>query len=188
MYRPISEIQICNRALLHLGVQPITSFTDNNPVAAACGIVYEDSRDELLREHPWNFAMTRATLSPEVVTPPFGFSYQFNLPSDCIRVYRTYYPYIIYQIEGSKLLTNESSISILYIKQITDCNEFDPLFRKALSLKIAVELANPLGRMDIGFIDRLNQLYLGQLANAKVVDSQENQSDLELQVDVIDVR
>lgn len=188
MYRPISEIQICNRALLHLGVQPITAFTDNNPVAAACGIVYEDCRDELLREHPWNFAIKRAILSPEVSTPVFGFSKQFNLPSDCLRVYRTYNPYIDYQIEGTKLLTNESSISILYIRQVTDCNEFDPIFRKTLSLKIAVELANPLGRMDVGFIDRLNQLYLGQLATAKVIDAQENLSDLELIVDVIDVR
>ena len=39
----------------------------------------------MLRAHPWNCAIKRVILSPDVEMPAFGYTYQFTLPADWIR-------------------------------------------------------------------------------------------------------
>ena len=177
MYRPVSDIQICNQALLRLGVQRISAFSDNNPIAAACNVVYADCRDQLLREHPWNFATTRVKLSPEASTPLFGWTYQFILPSDCLKVLLVNDNLNPYKIEGNKILTDAKTVNLVYIKQETDTTKYDPSFQEALSLKIATNLAFALGRLDSGLITNLNNLYTQQLMIAKNLDGQEEPVD-----------
>ena len=57
-----SQVQICNLALLKFGSPKITSIDDQTPEAAACKALWDIVRDEVLYDHPWNFAMKRADL------------------------------------------------------------------------------------------------------------------------------
>jgi len=58
----MESVDICNIALVDLGQPTITALTDDSEIARACNIVYEPVRDELMKKHPWNFAMVRAEL------------------------------------------------------------------------------------------------------------------------------
>jgi hypothetical protein len=136
-----SVTQICNRALIRLGASTITDITENSKEARLCNIIYDQVRQELLRSHPWNFAIRRATLASDTEYPPFEFSYQYSLPSDCLRVLSMVDSAENYKLENNKILTNEAIVDILYIGDVEDPTQFDSLFNTLLVLRIAMELS-----------------------------------------------
>lgn len=145
----MSETQICNIALTRLGASTITSLDDATQSARVCKTMYGPTRDALLREHPWNFAIKRVALAQSTTTPAFEFSYQYSLPADCLRViklseesYSSGDPE--YRVEGGFLLTNEGTVKIEYVAQITDTDLFDAQFSDCLSSRLAKEIAMTL--------------------------------------------
>jgi len=144
-----SETDICNLALAELGVSPVMSINDPSNEAIACKQFYAQTLDEALRSHPWNFATKREELSRLPQTPLFDWNYQYQLPSDFIRLRKlnattAWMPAAFYAVEGRKLLTNWDTARIRYIARTTDANLFDPLFVEALSVKLAAKIAAPL--------------------------------------------
>ncbi len=118
---------------------------ENSKAARTCKLYYEPTRDEMLRAHPWNFAQARAALSQLTTAPPFGFLHSYQLPSDCLRVLSlnrldAWEPTGLFEIEGRRLLTNQETANIIYIKREEDPQLFDALFVEALSLKLASKL------------------------------------------------
>ena len=81
-----SVVQICNSALNQLGASSITALTENSKNARICNERYETIRDAVFRSHPWNCLVTRVQLAQDTETPAWGFSYQYTLPSNCLRV------------------------------------------------------------------------------------------------------
>jgi hypothetical protein len=142
-----SDVDICNLALQRLGAKPISSLSQDSTAARACSRAYEHSRDSELRAHPWSFARARASLAAESTDPIFGFAKQYPLPSDYLRILPNDAANVNsnqddWQIEGRKILTDDSSpIQLVYLKQVTDTNEFDALFVELLASRIAVEIA-----------------------------------------------
>ena len=49
-----------------------------------------------------------------------------------------------YALEGQRLLTNESTMEIRYIKKVTSEAEFDPLFVEVFVLKLAIRFVGPM--------------------------------------------
>ena len=136
-----SVVDICNNALIRIGSKTITSLSDGDKVANACNAIYEQTRDTLLRQHLWNFAIKRTTLASETTTPGFGYAYSYPLPADFIRAKEMYGSELPYKIEQSSLLTDEGNVNLVYIARITDVTKFDPLFVEALILSIALRLS-----------------------------------------------
>ena len=64
-----SIIGICNNALDKLGHGPIISLDDGNKSANLCARNWPLVRDRVLRDHPWNFAVKRATLASASPAP-----------------------------------------------------------------------------------------------------------------------
>jgi len=89
-----TDVSICSNALRRLGDAPITSLTDDTERARLCNAFFPDARDTVLRAHPWNFAITRASLPQLSDTPAYGFNYMYALPTDpyCLRVLEMSYP------------------------------------------------------------------------------------------------
>lgn len=171
-----SVIQICNNALVKLRSNLINSLDDNEEAAILCNQLYPIMRDALLRAHPWNFAMQRTILAYDVATPDFEYSYQYTLPADCLRVYKLYNTSLPYKIEGQKILSNETSLQLVYLKKETDPSKFDSMFSEVLAEKLASELAFPLtGSASTAQMHQ--QLYDMKLKMAKMVDAQENYAD-----------
>lgn len=140
---------ICNLALAQLGQSQIMSLEDASQSARFCKRFYDQTRDEVLRSHPWNFAGKRLTLSRLSDNPLFGWAFQYQLPEDFLRLlqlnaYSATEALKLYEIEGNRLLTNEGVAQVRYVSRVTDPNLFDALFVEALATKIASKLAQPL--------------------------------------------
>lgn len=63
-----TQVQIVNRALAELGQNPITTIDDDIRTARFAKQAWAGLRDELLRLHPWNFAIKRITLGENLLT------------------------------------------------------------------------------------------------------------------------
>ncbi|MDB4261324.1 hypothetical protein N9878_00515 [bacterium] len=142
-----SDVDICNLALQRLGAKSIASLSEDSTAGRACNRVYAHARDSELRAHPWSFARTRVQVAAESTDPAFGFAKQYRLPADCLRILPNDNTGVTsqqddWQVEGRKILTNDTSpIYLVYIKQITDENEFDALFLELLVSRIAMDIA-----------------------------------------------
>jgi hypothetical protein len=138
-----SSVQIANSALVKLGItELLTAMSDSNVRGRTMNEQYDKCRKMTLRSHPWNFAMTRTSLTAEVTTPDFGWDYQFVLPSDCLRVWHVGEldsDDIKWIRESNKILCDEESVDITYIKNVTDTTLFDAMFEEALALCLAAD-------------------------------------------------
>ncbi len=174
-----TEVSICSNALRILGDDPITSLTDDTERARLCNSLYVPARDAVLRSHPWNFAITRATLAQLSTTPAYEYAYQYSLPTDpyCLRVLSMEYQDYIFKIEhlagtGRVLLTDESTAKILYIAKVTDTVQFDSLFVDTLTAKMALELSFPVTN-SVTLQAQMQKLYQLKLSEARSIDGQE---------------
>lgn len=100
------SIAICNEALAFLGSSSIVTggTTVENTL---CNRFYASARDEILASHPWNCAVTRKKII-QTDAPISGYSYAYNLPLDCLRVWRLIDWDYEYRVEGSTLVSDES--------------------------------------------------------------------------------
>jgi len=171
-----TEIDICNIALSFLGASPITSLSGADKRSISCNTWYAITRDNLLRSHPWNFAIKRAVLVEDVSSPAFGYAHQFVLPVDFLRVYKLDYSDIEYKLESNLLLTNDDAVNLIYIAQVTDTTKFDAMFTYVLSLQLAYNMAYNIVQSASVRQSILQELQ-GQLRDARSASSQEGTPD-----------
>lgn len=140
-----SVVGICNGALQRLGAARITSLEDNTKNARECNAAYERRRDAMLRKHRWSFAITRAQLAADSTAPAFGPANYFTLPTDCMRVLLPDEVDTDWVIEGRKIATDWGApLELRYVKQVTDPNTMDALFREALAIDLALTLCETI--------------------------------------------
>jgi hypothetical protein len=157
-----TETDIANRALGRLGQERILSLTDTGAAARAVQLHFDGTRDEVLRSHRWNFATGRVALSRLAQAPAFGWSYQYALPGDFIRALEVNDTEdglgCPWTCEGGNLLTNETTVNLVYIRRETNVSKWDALFQEALSLKLAMKLA-PVLRGSSSNVQELGEEY-----------------------------
>jgi hypothetical protein len=143
-----SETDLCNLALAHLGEAPIVSLDEDSAASRACLLQYAPTRDAAL-------------------------------PADCLRVLEfngSESGDVIsdeYVIESGKLLTDEDTAEIVFIRRVLDVGLFDPLFVKALALALAIELSETI-RGTTGKTAELQQAFQSLVAPlARRVDANE---------------
>lgn len=184
----ISSLSICNKALIKVGVEPITSLALDQKAARICNEVYENLRDEVLQAHPWKFASRRVELGLLDDEPAFGYDYQFQLPTDCLIVHHDpEYDHKEYKIEGRKLLTDETEFSIKYTTNDIEEAEISPLFSDALACRIGSEIAFALTQ-SATLKGTLMQEYMRALNTARSRDSQQGTPEELVSTDWTNVR
>lgn len=169
-----SVVDICNKALDKLGHGPITSLEDGTKAANLCNRNWAIIRDQVLRDHPWNFAVKRAVLAPTSDTPAWGFTHQFALPADNLRVLEIRdMSTADYQIESGYILANDDALYVRYTRRVTDPNQFDALFVDTVAVRLAFELCEAITQSNTKKADLWNE-YDDSLTRAKKADGQEN--------------
>ena len=136
-----STVDICNGALNQLGATTILSLTEDSKNARLCNSRYTQVRDAVFRSHPWNCLQVRVELASSTTTPAWGYKFKFDLPGDCLRLLRILDFDSNYQVEGKAILSNNSSMKILYISRVEDPNQYDELLRETLSSSLAADMA-----------------------------------------------
>jgi len=168
-----SSTDICNLALAYVGSKSIINLNDDDKRARLCKQLYPICRDELLRSHPWNFAIEEKDLAQLTSKPKCGFTRKFALPADFLRLIQLQSRYIDYRLEGGEIHTDEKAITIKYIAIIEDSERFDSAFTVTLSYRIAKDLAFALAD-DSNLHNLMTDQYRRALANARSMDAQEN--------------
>lgn len=173
-----SAVEICNRALIRIGEDVITSLIDDSERARVCNSIYEEVLDSVMTEYPWNCAIQRASLQQLVDTPVWDFAYSYQLPTDpyCLRVISTdldddkdLYPW---QREGDTLVTDASAVNIKYLARVEDPNKIPPILRELISVRLAAEIAYPIVG-DARLSASMWELYDKKAKQAKLADGQE---------------
>ena len=167
-------VSISNRALTFLGAQPITSLVDDTKEARACNRMFEQSRNQVLRSHAWNFAVKRAALAANTTAPVWEYTNAFDWPADCLRIIEANTTEE-WNIEGRSIVSNAAApLQIIYISEVTDPTLFDALFVETYALRLAADLAYEITASQT-VLSNMEELYRRKIADARVVDAQEAQ-------------
>ncbi|GEM_PF-160518 len=184
----VTEVSISSNALLKLGAAPITSLNDLSDRAIKCKRFYPVVRDAVLRDHTWNFAISRATLVKLGTAPDWGYANAFALPADFIRLAdHDAGKHIKVKVEGQTAVTNASSLKVRYVRRETDTSKFDPAFVDMLTTRLAYELCNGVTNK-VGLMSQLEKEYDYKLSLAKGVDGQEDDPETFEDTELNDVR
>ncbi len=183
-----ASIDIINAALSKLGEQALTSVTDQSPAGRLANRTYEDIRDALLREFPWNFATKRASLAADPVAPVWEFSFSYNLPSDSLRLVRINNEFDAnWRNEGGAILTDlEAPLEIVYVALVLE-GEMDATFREALAARLALEWAEALTQTST-VANSMAALYRNKLQVARTADGQTDRLRVIVSDDFIQAR
>lgn len=166
----MSDVTITNNALGKLGQDAITSLSDDTERAKLANRLYADTRDAVLRAFAWNFALKRASLTSTGITPAFEYTYEFTLPSDCLRVIKTNNLFGKWKIENNKLISDQSSVKVLYVSRETDTTKYDSLFIETFASRLASEMAIPITG-DLKMSQDMWSLYKNKIGEAKLIDA-----------------
>ena len=167
-----SVVQICNSALNQLGASSITALTENSKNARICNERYETVRDAVYRSHPWNCLVKRVQLAQDSDTPAWGFTYQYTLPSDCLRVLQIKDYNSDYKIEGRKLLIEQSEVYLIYLAIETDVNQLDILLRETISAALSQDIAYAI-TSNLQVAKLMAEKYQAKLSEARHTDASE---------------
>ena len=174
-----TKIDICARALVMIGAQPITSFTDGSTEALVANNVYEDITKAALTRHKWRFATTQKQISLLTNAPVGRYDYAYQVPTnpevlqintitvnDYVIPYARYQDYIYVNSYGSS-----STLVMDYIYRVDEAY-FPPHFILALEYELASIFAGSVAR-DAAMIKQFKELAERQFLIAKNIDSSE---------------
>jgi hypothetical protein len=151
-----SNVQIAKLALQHIGDRyDISDLEEEGTEAEQVNLVFDDTRKELLRMHPWSFANKFATPATLSVTVPAFWTFAYPYPSDALRIVEIVNPLgrdlepIQFEVslltDNTKvLLTDQSEATFRYTANISDPTQFDPEFVNAFSFLLASKIAMAL--------------------------------------------
>jgi hypothetical protein len=170
-----NAIELCNRALVTLGAQPLTGFDDATVEAEITRHLYPSLRDALLSSHPWRFATVQTSLSRLPQAPTADYSAAFQLPADFLRALSAGTTErgrgLNYRISGRRLETDADTLTLTYVFR-PDETGFPPFFDVALIARLAAEFCLPLTE-STSRAQLLHQLADAEFRKAKAIDSQQ---------------
>lgn len=174
-----TKVDICARALIMIGAQPISSFDDGSTEALVASNIYENITQSILCRHRWKFATEQQQLSLLADAPTGRWEYAYQLPTspdllqlNTITVADVPIEYARY---GDKVFVNgyDSNTSVIadYIFR-QDESEFPAYFKLGLEYTLASIFAGSVAR-DAAMIKQFSDEAERQILIAKNTDSQE---------------
>jgi len=80
----LSKFDICNQALVLVGANTITSFSQNTTESIVANQLYETTVEDLLTKCRWRFASKQVQLSKNTTNPDARYESSYALPSDAL--------------------------------------------------------------------------------------------------------
>ena len=178
-----SVVNMCNSALNLLGASTISSLTEDTKNARLCNQRYEPIRNRVFRSHNWNCLIKRVQLAQDSTGPVVEYTYGYTLPTDCLRVMKIHNGStdsiasdLDYKVEGRKIVTDITTIYLVYIALITDPNEYDSYLREAVSHQLAADICYAItnnSELANNYMIRADE----RLREARFIDATENALD-----------
>ena len=183
-----SGISIASNALLLLGHEPISSFTEGTAGATIAANLYENSYLAVLSNHRWRFATKTQQLARLTEEPLIeGYRYAYQLPSDLLYLQSINEGATDrYNVYETKLYTNDENVIADYTYRV-DEDKLPPYFTKMLEFYLAAQFALSLtGDMQKG--EYFSKMYLNEIKRAKWADSTQQPQNLFVDSQYVNVR
>lgn len=170
-----SKFDICNQALVLVGANTITSFTESTTESKVASQLYESTLENLLTRCRWRFSTKQQQLSRKTNKPLGRYSAAYIFPADAlvmntVTIADNVIQYDRYQDEIFCDATSTDIVIADYTFQPSEA-DFPPYFKTALVFELASLFAGAIARND-----SLSVLYQrkaqAQLSVAKSQDSQ----------------
>ena len=194
-----SQVQIAKLALQHIGDRyDIADITEESVEAEQINLIWDDTRDELLRRYPWRFAKKYTSPAALSVTVPGLWTYAYQYPALCVKVRGITnilgidaeaidFEVALLDDDTKVILTDEADAELFFTSQVTDTTRFDPEFTTAFSFLLAARVAMALtGSLDI--VSKLDQEVLRTMGHAADTDSSEGRNRKAPEASWIDAR
>ncbi|MDX3883605.1 MAG: hypothetical protein QHC65_04225 [Sphingomonas sp.] len=171
-------VAIANLAASKLGEDDqLRSPDDDTHLGRTVKAVWDQVRQDAIRDYNWNFAMRRKGLAAEALPAvPYPWAFSFPLPAGCLRLVEVLSlpSRRSYQLEGGSILCNQAGpLFIRFLVDVTEPAQWDAGFAGAMAARLAYEIADritgDLDRKDMAWRD-----YQAVLARAKRKDAREN--------------
>jgi hypothetical protein len=162
----MTQLQVINLAMNHLGLSELANLTDDDPKVDCANTFWEPCRDDVLRRGWWTFATAQKTLTDitdddNLIT---GWDYSYTMPTSVMNVQAIYDEQTVnskylqdfeeqYSItmNTTVLLTNLSDAIADVTFKVTDVSKWTPDFNMAFSYQLASMMAHQLtGDPNIG--------------------------------------
>lgn len=146
-----TKLTICNDALIMLGANTITSFSDGSDAAKITDRLYDDIKALVMTMYPWSFATKKVQIARTTNTPVTEWNYEYQLPGDLlagpIAVFNTSAsgarPVREWERYEDKVLTNYESVYIDYWFPVVE-SKMPQYFVQLLKYFLAWHFAEPV--------------------------------------------
>ena len=171
-----SAIDICNRGLIFIGAEPITSFDDGTTEASVAANVYDDVVQSSLCNARWRFATNQQTLNRLTDAPTARYDLAYQQPNDTLIIHAITVndnP-IEYQIYGDMIYADTSTTdTVVADYTFRQTEEFFPsYFIMAVAYGLAQVFATSIAR-DGSLTQTMATLADRAMLKARSVDSQQ---------------
>lgn len=147
----VTDVDLCNRALVNLGEDVIEDLTDEDDISVTCATVYPAVRDEVLGLYKWRCTLKKVQLARLTDAPLNEWTYAFQLPTDRVgeieAVWNTSQvgakTYKDYDIVGNQLLTDAETIWVEYPYLVNE-SDFSGHVRALMVFVLSARLAEPV--------------------------------------------
>jgi len=161
----VTKVDICNLALSHLGMNAITSLTEDNPSVRACNYFFDPSRDAVFSDYKWPFAnVAEALVGVTDTVLQLEWQYIYVYPTQAAAVWTVYNESTIkskdteefevaFQVVNNRKVICSNNITAYaeYTYKVKDTTIFSPNFVILLSLRLASSMAHSLiGDVEVG--------------------------------------
>jgi hypothetical protein len=165
-----SKIDIISKALILCGERPLTSLTDNRYGATVGSNLFELIYENEIQSNPWRFSMKKKLLSQLVDVPLNSWRYAYQLPSDMLLPRGVIPVDPIYEIFGTHLYSNFSSVELDYQfkPDITACPAY---FSLLMVYAMAKNMGRPIKENGVA-AEELKKMYNEQRNVALYADAQ----------------
>jgi hypothetical protein len=170
-----TEVSVCSNALLMLGAQPINDLAEDSDRARLAANLYPSVRDFVLRRHPWNCAVKRVSLAPDLATPAFDWAFQFTLPSDYMRTLSVGESgaEAPFKIESGKLLCDDNPCLLRYIWRNENPGTWDDMLVWGMTVSMKAVMAYPITQ-STSLAQVIDDALKDVLKQARAVDGQDD--------------
>ena len=175
-----SIVNICNSSLNLLGASTISALTEDTKNARLCNQRYEPVRNRVFRSHNWNCLIKRVQLAANSTDPVVEYAKSYALPSDCLRVLKIHNgttdsiaSNLDYKIEGRNLVTDQTTVYLVYIALDTDPNNYDSYLQESISHQLAADICYAItnnATLAKNYMERSDE----RLREARFIDATEN--------------
>tara|TARA_A100001515_G_scaffold145075_1_gene151783 strand:- start:6756 stop:7349 length:594 start_codon:yes stop_codon:yes gene_type:complete len=171
-----TPLDICSRALILIGADPISSFDDGTTEATVAVNMYEDVAQSALVNTRWRFATNQKVLNQLSDAPTGRYDLAYQLPSDLLMLHAiTVNDNLIdYQMYGDKVFADTATSDVVIADYSFRANEetWPSYFTLAVEFSLAIIFATSIAR-DANLASLMTARAETTMAKARTMDSQQ---------------